>query len=445
MYILLTIILKELTLLWRDRAGLTILFIMPAVLLLAVTSVQHNVMMTIDSPQVRMLLVDHDKGIVSKELILFFEEIPSIEVIHEVDGNAVNKQDAFNMVAEGDYQFCLYIAPETSERFIESAAGVKNPFTPDNGIRVNQPEAEKKVSGIELYFDPIVQGAWRSAVEQSVKSAIFIIEAKEGYKNLLSALSQSFEMPVSNISSNTDSADEAASNRIPDGPAGKSIIDIDSKPAVTGSSRKIPNEVQLNIPAWTLFGMFFIVVPLSGALIRERLEGTLTRVFTLPVPFLTLLMGKILAYITICLIQALLMFLVGMTLLPLQGLPSLDLGSSPAALMLVLLSASYAAAGFGIMVGAVAKTYEQGSMFGAVTVVIAAAIGGVMLPVYVMPEFMQKLSSLSPFSWGLDAFLELFVRRGDIRTVLPQSISLILFGSAATVVALWAVIREKRL
>ncbi len=445
MYILLTIIFKELMLLLRDRGGLAVLFIMPAILLLVVSAVQHNVMMTLDRPQVRILMVDNDKGIVSKELILFFEKIPSIELIDGGDGTAVNKEDGFNLAAKGDYQFCLYIAPGTSDRFIKSAANIENPFSSGTEIKINQPETEKSVAGIELYFDPVVQGAWRAAVEQSIKSAVFAIEAKEGYKNLLSALSQNFELPLFNTSSNISSARSADSGQMPAGPAGKGIIDVDLKPAITGSSRKIPNEVQQNIPAWTLFGMFFIVVPLSGALIRERQEGTLTRLFTLPVPFLTLLMGKILAYITVCLIQAILMFLVGMTLLPLQGLPPLDLGSSPAGLLLVLLSASYAAAGFGIMVGAVAKTFEQGSMFGSVTVVIGAAIGGVMLPVYVMPDLMQKLSSLSPFSWGLDAFLELFVRGGDIRTVFPQSLYLILFGSAAAGIALWAVIREKRL
>jgi len=138
------------------------------------------------------------------------------------------------------------------------------------------------------------------------------------------------------------------------------------------------------------------------------------------------------------------MFLVGMTLLPLQGLPPLELGSAPTALLMVVLSVSFAATGFGLMVGAVAKTYEQGSMFGSVSVVIGAAVGGVMFPVYVMPELMQKISSLSPFSWGLDAFFEIFVRGGGIRAVFLQSLYLILFGSVAMGIALWAVIREKK-
>ncbi len=439
MYLLITVILKELLLLWRDRAGLVVLFVMPAILLLVVSAVQHNVMMTFDRPQVKMLVVDGDDGIISERITSFFKNIPSIEVISEIDGHHPDRKGAFDKVARGEYQFFLFIAEGTAERYSASSAA-----TGQLKDAAGQSEKDSFTHKLELYYDPVVQGAWRSAVEQSVKSALFAIEAEKGYRDLLGALSKTTGMSLYKSPSQTMGASKNLTGEN-SGMGMENRLKVDSKAAITGNSRKIPNEVQQNIPAWTLFGMFFIVVPLSGALIRERQEGTLTRIFTLPVPFLTLLMGKILAYITVCLIQAVLMFLAGMTLLPMQGLPSLELGSSPAGLLLVLLSASFAATGFGLMVGSIARTYEQGSMFGAVAVVIGAAVGGVMLPVYVMPELMQKISSLSPFSWGLEAFLELFVRGGDIRTVFPESLYLILFGSFATVIAQWAVVREKKL
>ena len=445
MYMLLTIIYKELLLLWRDRAGLAVLFVMPAILLLVVSSVQHNVMTTLDRPQIKVILVDHDKGTVSRQITSFFSNIQSIELINEIDGHIPDKEEAFDKVAKGEYQFCLFIGEETSKKLMDSVVSVETPFVEEGEITEKQPLMEKPSPGLELYYDPVVQGAWRTAVDQAVKSAIFVIEAREGYRNLLNTISKNIKIPVSGDPSQVKGPGMDFPIELPEESVKGSILQLETKAAMAGNSRKIPNEVQQNIPAWTLFGMFFIVVPLSGALIRERQEGTLTRVFTLPVPFLTLLIGKILAYITICLIQCALMFLVGMTLLPLQGLPPLELGSAPAGLLLVVLSASFAATGFGLMVGAVARTYEQGSMFGAVSVVIGAAVGGVMLPVYVMPELMQKLSSFSPFSWGLDAFLELFVRGGDIRTVFQESLYLIIFGSIATGIALWAVIREKKI
>ena len=155
--------------------------------------------------------------------------------------------------------------------------------------------------------------------------------------------------------------------------------------AQLGKQAKTPNTVQQNIPAWTLFGMFFIVVPLGGSLIRERQSGMLVRLLTMPMSCLTILTGKIVAYVLICMAQFGLIMAVGKFLLPLLGTPVLETGSSPIALIVIALSAAVAACGYGILLGTMARTYEQASAFGAVSVVIAAAIGGIMVPVFVMP------------------------------------------------------------
>jgi len=105
----------------------------------------------------------------------------------------------------------------------------------------------------------------------------------------------------------------------------------------------------------------------------------------------------------------------------------LELGSAPLALLVVAISAALAACGYGILVGVLARSYDQASTFGAVSVVIAAAMGGVMVPVYVMPRAMQDLSVVSPLGWGLDAFLEIFVRDGDVASVLPRVAALGVF------------------
>jgi ABC-2 type transport system permease protein len=66
-------------------------------------------------------------------------------------------------------------------------------------------------------------------------------------------------------------------------------------------------------------------------------------------------------------------------------------------------------------------------MFGPISIVIAAALGGIMVPVYAMPKIMQEISVISPLAWGLDAFLDIFVRGGNITTVLREIFLLISF------------------
>ncbi len=83
-------------------------------------------------------------------------------------------------------------------------------------------------------------------------------------------------------------------------------------------------------------------------------------------------------------------------------------------------------------------------MFGAVSVVIAAALGGVMVPVYVMPKGMQLISQFSPLAWGLEGFLELFARGGGVRDIWPNLSALCGFFIVTTMLSLLVFTRRGR-
>ena len=104
-----------------------------------------------------------------------------------------------------------------------------------------------------------------------------------------------------------------------------------------------------------------------------------------------MIMGKIIIFVMVCMSQFAFMFLIGMYFLPLLGLPALELVASHLPAALVALASALAATGFGILFGTVFRTQDQAANFGAVTVVIAAAVGGIMVPVFVMPDLLQTL------------------------------------------------------
>jgi ABC-2 type transport system permease protein len=66
---------------------------------------------------------------------------------------------------------------------------------------------------------------------------------------------------------------------------------------------------------------------------------------------------------------------------------------------------------------------------------IMAALGGIFVPKVVMPPLMQELATLSPLAWGLDGFLDVFVRGGGVRDVLPESLGLLGFSLVCHVLA----------
>jgi ABC-2 type transport system permease protein len=95
-----------------------------------------------------------------------------------------------------------------------------------------------------------------------------------------------------------------------------------------------------------------------------------------------------------------------------------------------------AAIGFGILLGTVAKTQEQSAPFGATSVVILAAIGGVWVPVFAMPKVMQYVSHISPMNWGLNAFYDVLLRNGSFLEILPEIIFLLLFFITTITIAI---------
>ncbi len=204
----------------------------------------------------------------------------------------------------------------------------------------------------------------------------------------------------------------------------------------------IPSSVQQNVPAWALFGIFFIVVPMAGSLIGERKQGMLLRIYAAPISMGQVILGKAAAFLMVCGAQFTLIFFMGKFVLPLMGTPEFEIGPHIFSAAAVAVCAAFAAVSYGILLGAASKTFEQASMFGPISIVAAAALGGVMVPVYAMPSFMQKISAFSPLAWALNSFLDIFVKGGDILTVWP-SLSLLTAFSTACLTAAWILLSRK--
>ena len=134
--------------------------------------------------------------------------------------------------------------------------------------------------------------------------------------------------------------------------------------------------------------------------------------------------GKFLFYFIVCLLQFVMMICVGIFIMPLFGLDELVLGGSSLLILLTACCVAMAATGYGTLIAVYFKTAQQALAFGSISVVILSAIGGVWIPIYIMPEILQTLSRFSPMSWGLEAFNDLFLRQASIQSILPNVLRL---------------------
>jgi len=204
---------------------------------------------------------------------------------------------------------------------------------------------------------------------------------------------------------------------------------------IGGTAR--PSSVQQSVPAWLIFGMFFVVMPISSLFIVERREGTLARLVSLRVPFSMLLLGKVGPYFLVNLTQGVLMLLAGRTLVPWFGGETLALPARWDLLAAVATCTSFAAIGWGLFVAVCSRTLEQATVIGGVGNILAAAVGGVMVPRFVMPEAMQKLSEASPMAWALDGFHAVILRQGGAADIAAPCAKLLVLSAALFAAALW--------
>jgi len=182
-----------------------------------------------------------------------------------------------------------------------------------------------------------------------------------------------------------------------------------------------PSSVQQSVPGWLVFGMFFVVAAIAGLFVDERSCGALARLRSLGAAPATLLAAKVAPYILVNGVQAALMLSVGVWLMPLLGGDGLSLqGISWSALVLVLLAISAAAVSLALAIACLVRTHAQASTLGPILNVLMAALGGIMVPLFVMPEVMQQIAAYSPMNWGLEALLDVLVRGADFGDVLPR-------------------------
>lgn len=197
-----------------------------------------------------------------------------------------------------------------------------------------------------------------------------------------------------------------------------------------------PTAVQQSVPAWLVFGMFFVVAAMSSLFIQERASGTLGRMESLGVPTGTLLLSKGLPYLAVNALQAVLMLAAGVWLMPLLGGDALSLaGIHWGALALALAAISLAAIGLSLALASAVRTHAQATTVGPVVNVLMAAAGGIMVPTFVMPPFMQRVASLSPMNWALEALLTVLLRGGNPAAVWPEVVRLVIFSAVMLMLA----------
>jgi ABC-type multidrug transport system permease subunit len=194
------------------------------------------------------------------------------------------------------------------------------------------------------------------------------------------------------------------------------------------STKPNPGLVQA-VAGTAIMMLLFTIAAIGGGLLEEKEAGTLKRLLSSPIKPIDILLGKMATGMIISILQLTAMFLFAWLAF---GLPIfMDVFS----LILLILCISFAVSGFGVLLVSVVKTRQQLQGMSTIIIILMSAIGGSMIPISMMPAFMQKAAVVSVNYWGIQGFFDVFWRQLPVVEILPKMLVLVGFGVGMTLIS----------
>lgn len=399
---ILYIIKKEMTEIVRDPQFLLLLILMPATFILVMSLSMQALFQPGSDFKINIIAVDLDKSSESGQFMEILKTANNISITESETGHSADH--VLDAVLKGSYNFGLVINRNFSAH-----------------IR----EINRAATGIPMtvYIEPAIQNSIQMGVKNQLVMELLKLRAHTFFNKNAALLSYAgfkeeyFMPPVDRM--------------------------LDTKYAVKGGRETImPNAAQQSVPAWLVFSMYFIVMPISLIFHTEKSNGTLSRMKSINIKSSYLITGKIVSYYIISMMQVVCMLFVGRFLVPLLGGDTIQFGSSLFGLFLIATCVGLNSISYGLLVSASSKNTQVAGSLGSILIIIFSAIGGIMVPKFIMPAIMQKLSLLSPLSWGLDGFLDIMLRNGSVSEIVPECA--LLLGTSIIMLVITGIVLKKK-
>ena len=370
------------------------MFGMPVLLVFIITIIQDSVYKILESNRLTMLVVNNDQGDLGNRLVSQLDSSGMFKL--QID-NTIKPDDIKTKIAGKTALTAIYIAPDFSEKLQHKSEKLSGIILSDFGLsdHTDSMSSEFAAPVIQFIHDPVLQENYCYSVVNILRVHLSNIESTRMIENIYEGMG---------VSANSARLNQTIQ---------KSQIKIARIIATSGTQNEIPSSTQHNVPAWTIFAMFFMVVSLGPNIVRERKSGSFLRIKTIPSSFRIVLLSKQVIYTIIAFLQVVVIFSIGLYILPLINLPPLVIPENITGTLAVIFVCGFSAVSYALMIGTLANTEDQSNGFGAISIIIFAALGGVWVPTFIMPHYLQMISLLSPLHWCIEAFYVLFLKHGN--------------------------------
>lgn len=176
--------------------------------------------------------------------------------------------------------------------------------------------------------------------------------------------------------------------------------------------------------------LLFSAMQSAATLIEERHSGIIDRIAVGPAGTDVVVAGKFLFLTAQGMVQVTLIFLVATLVYDVDVLRHLGIW------LLTTLVAAAAAAGMGMAVAAMCTTKQQAQTISTFVVLLCSAIGGSMVPRFMMPPWLQEIGWFTPNAWTIEVYHGVLWRGEGLAELVPELSWLTALALIGTLVAL---------
>src|SRR5581483_7064977 len=278
-------IVKDSKILWRDGVGLALMFIMPIVLVIVITDIQNSTFQLINKNKLPILICNRDTGVSGAQLVDAIKKVGMFSV-----DNLPKNQDQKTIadsLRKKDALMSIIIPADFTRKVMAKSKTTAGKALTSFGLQADSTQKDRgDIDPLTLYYNPVLQESLRLSVKGALQSALQLVESRQTLRTLY--------LDINDKPLPAKLEDEMLNNK----------ARINDVPVSISGSLKPPNAAQHNVPAWTIFAMFFVIMSLGGSIVREKTSGSYIRLKTLPTSYVTGMLSKQIVYIGVTVIQA---------------------------------------------------------------------------------------------------------------------------------------------
>jgi len=399
---------KDLLQVLKDRSSFLLLLVVPLALIAVIGAAFGGFTNSSSQIAITVAINNQDNGYVGKAVV---DTLKIDKSSLKITVNAYNSADKVTQqVKDSNADAGVVIPAGTTDTLIKTSVSTK---TTENLVKV--------------YSLPNSSDA-RVAIVQNLVSNIVnqLVSAQYAGSSAVSQVYKVCNVPGNHCAQQT--IDTATIAQSVGNASAVAAQNTQVQPLPAGQAPKT-NTFDQTVPGYAVFFALFGLNAVAATILQEKEDGTFRRLLIAPIQKYSLLGGKVLAQFILTLLQLAILFAIGYLVF------HLDVASWPA-LILLLIGASFATTGLGILLVSVVKTRRQLNPIVTLVTLITAAIGGAWWPLFLEPTWMQQIAKVGVTAWAMEGLNAIMIYGKGFESAVPDIIGLLGYGVICFLIAL---------